>query len=227
MLPRSNWPHLSTKAGENWPRPQIVDPNTQLLSFCTLSRHIDGVFRNALKTNQGIGIAIGDVDGLKEYVEDVRSEDPMLFGHLAGNALMRDCGDIVLDWYVQEVGRLEFGASDYACVATFGGDEVIYIQTTSNPEEFLKSSELLDATVSRDLNLPMTFSAAWFHSDVSNCEVEGASLTELAKMALLHVEKGLFGSKFARKRGTGTSLNWLGTCTLNIRDQLWDTQSDD
>jgi GGDEF domain-containing protein len=68
----------------------------------------------------GLHLAIGDVDDLRGYVSAAKTEDPTLFGHLAGSDCMRRVGEATRAWAADMLDRWPF-----AICATFGGDEVI------------------------------------------------------------------------------------------------------
>jgi len=68
----------------------------------------------------GVHLAIGDVDDLKEYVSQRRSEDPTMFGHRAGNQCMEVVGRVTTGW-----SHDALRTSTFALCGTFGGDEVI------------------------------------------------------------------------------------------------------
>jgi GGDEF domain-containing protein len=94
------------------------DPITGLVAYPDFDRLVPEHLVRTLRLGGTIGLAIGDVDNLKEYVETSNSLDPSSFGHLAGNALMARLGRLAVEWFGQQ-------PFEKGCVSTFGGDEII------------------------------------------------------------------------------------------------------
>ncbi len=78
-----------------------------------------------------VHFAIGDVDDLTGYVTTIRTEDPTMFGHLAGNACMRSVGEATRAWVAGTPQRWPF-----VLVGTFGGDEIIAVAAGVDIDEF-------------------------------------------------------------------------------------------
>src|SRR6185503_17938596 len=75
--------------GMDWPLTYgTMDPNTGLISWPEFAAGFGSRWAAALGCGQTVGLAVGDVDDLKAWIEDQHGKDPMLFGHVAGNALM-------------------------------------------------------------------------------------------------------------------------------------------
>lgn len=100
-----------------WPSTSAPDPVTGLVGFPEFYACLPAFLTEQADRGQVVGIAIGDVDHLKSYVEDTNA-DGTSFGHLAGNAYMAALGRICATWF--HTSRFAAG-----CVSTFGGDEVI------------------------------------------------------------------------------------------------------
>ncbi|SDT48754.1 Diguanylate cyclase, GGDEF domain [Jiangella sp. DSM 45060] len=108
------------------------DPITGLVAWPAFHEALPGLLRRQLGDGRAVGLAIGDVDDLKTYVERVRSVDAGSFGHLAGNALMQQLGIVARAWL------RESGPSD-ACLATFGGDEIVLLGLAADQRAFIEA----------------------------------------------------------------------------------------
>jgi GGDEF domain-containing protein len=97
----------------------LCDPLTMLIAYPSFEEQLTRLLPRFGPV--GLRLAIGDVDGLREYVSERRAADPACFGHLAGNDCMRRVGLVTVEWADQELG------ADWAfrLCGTFGGDEVI------------------------------------------------------------------------------------------------------
>lgn len=95
----------------------LCDPLTGLVAYPSFEEHL--VRHLPSLAAQTLHLAIGDVDDLRSYVTSRRCDDPMMFGHLAGNSCMRLIGSVVRKW------SSELGAWPVLICGTFGGDEVI------------------------------------------------------------------------------------------------------
>jgi GGDEF domain-containing protein len=94
------------------------DPLTSLVAYPSFEQYLIEMLPT-LVTGE-MHIAIGDVDGLREYVSERKADDPCSFGHLAGNACMRKVGALTSEWAATRLKDVRF----HLC-GTFGGDEVI------------------------------------------------------------------------------------------------------
>jgi hypothetical protein len=61
------------------------DAVTGLVAFPDFHSHIPRALAAALTRGGLVGLAIGDVDGLKNHVEKANATEPDCYGHLAGN----------------------------------------------------------------------------------------------------------------------------------------------
>jgi GGDEF domain-containing protein len=94
------------------------DPITGLVAFPDFNFFLPDILAFCTSNGYDLGIAIGDVDNLKDYVENSKRMDPSAYGHLAGCALMQTLGLVAACWF--------HGISPtFGCVSTFGGDEII------------------------------------------------------------------------------------------------------
>ncbi|MDH6108196.1 GGDEF domain-containing protein [Kitasatospora sp. MAP12-15] len=105
------------------------DPLTSLVAYPSFEKYLTEML--PLFAGDGLHVAIGDVDGLREYVSERRAGDPTSFGHLAGNACMQTVGKVTAGWAAAELADAEF----HVC-GTFGGDEVIVAASGLSHERF-------------------------------------------------------------------------------------------
>jgi GGDEF domain-containing protein len=94
------------------------DAITGLVAFPDFNFYMPEILAFCESHELDLGIAIGDVDDLKEYVENSKSTDAAAYGHMAGCALMQALGASAAEWF----GRLD---TSFGCLSTFGGDEII------------------------------------------------------------------------------------------------------
>ncbi|MGH3273890.1 MAG: hypothetical protein ACRDNZ_06125 [Streptosporangiaceae bacterium] len=105
------------------------DPVTGLVAFPDFHLAIAPAIAAELQAGRLTGLAIGDVDGLKDHVERANATDPISFGHLAGNQVMARLGGTTRDWFCEQPWPS-------GCSATFGGDEVIIVAAIDDPAAF-------------------------------------------------------------------------------------------
>lgn len=99
-----------------------IDPLTGLVAFPAFERLLQEHIMLAPSVDQGLCLAIGDVDDLKVFVEGVNGADPAWFGHLAGNRVMAKLGLVT-----RAVAAERLANARWWCAATFGGDEIILL----------------------------------------------------------------------------------------------------
>jgi GGDEF domain-containing protein len=110
----------------------FCDPLTMLVAYPSFEEHVTVVLPRLAP--EGFHLAIGDVDGLREYVTARRADDPAAFGHLAGNECMRRVGQLTNEWARTD---LAVGCTFQLC-GTFGGDEVIVGATGPSHDQFVE-----------------------------------------------------------------------------------------
>src|SRR5947208_1467199 len=105
------------------------DPITGLVAWPQFEQALPDLLSHAARSGRTVGLAIGDCDDFKSFVERERAVDPRTWGHQVGNKVMADLGRLVRCW----LHRLDHRIPD-AVLATFGGDEVIVVaDTTAGP----------------------------------------------------------------------------------------------
>ncbi len=129
-----------------------IDPITGLVAFPDFHAEFPDVLGKAVAEKVTVGIAIGDVDDLKAYVEDDRN-DPLSFGHLAGFAVMSRLGAEATRWFWDN--RPAAG-----CVSTFGGDEIIVTIAVDGQATFLDLVHGLQDRLNAVLPRTVSFAAA-------------------------------------------------------------------
>lgn len=134
----------------SWPSTSAPDPVTGLVGFPEFATCLAAFLTDQARLGQPVGIAIGDVDHLKSYVEDTNSTQPASFGHLAGNAYMAALGRICSSWF--HASRFPAG-----CVSTFGGDEVIITATVAGRRAFAAAVSTLRDHCRRQLPRSVSF----------------------------------------------------------------------
>ncbi|MEU5903757.1 MULTISPECIES: hypothetical protein [unclassified Micromonospora] len=126
------------------------DPLTGLIAFPDFHHYLPHRLVSTLARGGIVGLAIGDVDGLKQHVEAANTSDPASFGHLAGNRVMARLGLEARTWF----HRLSWSEG---CVATFGGDEVIIAAAIDAPQDFVLAITELRDRLAATLPVPVSF----------------------------------------------------------------------
>lgn len=129
------------------------DPLTSLVAYPSFEQYMIKVLPRF--AGHGLHVAIGDVDGLREYVSERHSADPASFGHLAGNACMRIIGRLTNGWATTELSDIEF-----KICGTFGGDEVIVGACGLSHELFADKIHELCRTIKVSSPRPCSFALA-------------------------------------------------------------------
>lgn len=179
-----------------WCEAARADPITGLVAFPDFHEQIAHHLACSLERGVSIGLAIGDVDHLKAYVEAFNSTDPASFGHLAGNALMASLGEVACEW---------FAAAAFACgcISTFGGDEVVLAAETCCAEDF--GSSVGDLRDRLRLRLPRPVSFAFAVLQPAQHDLSDRPRRDWMSQTYLHlisaVDRALFARKASRESG--------------------------
>ncbi|MGF1425339.1 hypothetical protein [Kitasatospora sp. LaBMicrA B282] len=126
---RYSYLRLGEAPGEADDGTLYCDPLTSLVAYPSFEKYL--VEMVPLFAGDGLHFAIGDVDGLREYVSERRAGDPTSFGHLAGNACMQTVGRVTAGW-----AAVELTDAAFRVCGTFGGDEVIVAASGISHEQF-------------------------------------------------------------------------------------------
>lgn len=173
------------------------DPITGLVAFPDFHTAFGPRLLDALGAGLPVAVAIGDVDHLKQHVENANVTDPESFGHLAGNALMARLGQICSTWFRQQ--RFPAG-----CVSTFGGDEVIVAVTLQRREQFHTAVAALRDQCRRGLPCTVSFALTVVTAaDLPDLGEYRRDPLQACNQVLAAVDKALFACKAARLRGEG------------------------
>jgi GGDEF domain-containing protein len=187
------------------------DPITGLIAWPGFFAQLPGLVEQSLTAGRAVGLAIGDVDNLKDYVEGVRAVDAQSFGHLAGNALMCRLGTIARHWLWTDGPAI-------ACLATFGGDEIVLLAETDSQAAFLEQVAGLRDHLCRVLPRTVSFGAAVVMPDAAPELVSGDHWwREFVVYAIGAVEHCLFEGKHARRRGCGHDLGFVASTQVDGR----------
>ncbi|MFF4501649.1 hypothetical protein [Streptomyces sp. NPDC001401] len=185
------------------------DPLTSLVAYPSFERYLIEVLPSFAE--DGLHFAIGDVDGLREYVSERRAGDPTSFGHLAGNACMKTVGRVTSGWAATELADAAFRVC-----GTFGGDEVIVAASGISHEQFAEKIRALCSMIKAAAPRPCSFALGTLedHTVTQN----GASVAYRRIVSL--VDAQLFHEK-EQARSSGRHLN--GSVTdlglVNLLDQ--------
>ncbi|MPZ62119.1 MAG: diguanylate cyclase [Propionibacteriales bacterium] len=171
------------------------DPITGLVAWPGFFAQLPRLMEEALRYGQCVGLAIGDVDDLKSYVEDMKARDAQSFGHLAGNAFMGRLGTIARNW-------LHADSVHEGCLATFGGDEVVLASVTKGGAAFLPQVHRLRDALRSALPRTVAFAATVIEPQTIPGEITGDHWwREFCVHEIGRVERALFENKEARRRG--------------------------
>lgn len=172
-----------------WPRASAPDPVTGLVGFPEFHACLPSFLTRQADRGRLVGIAIGDVDHLKSFVEDTNVTDRAAFGHLAGNAVMSALGRICSSWF--HTRRFSSG-----CVSTFGGDEVIVAAALHSASEFTAALSALRDRCRAQLPRSVSFA----HTVIT--PQPGTDWTGCAAETLSAVDRALFRRKADRPRAS-------------------------
>ncbi|MBT1188789.1 hypothetical protein HET69_33610 [Streptomyces sp. CJ_13] len=179
-----------------WCEGSREDAVTGLVAFPDFHSHIPRCLAAALQAGRLVALAIGDVDGLKDHVEQTNSTNPASYGHLAGNEVMATVGATTRAWFREQ-------PFDSGCAATFGGDEVILAAVVDDAGQFHQALGILRDRL-RDV-LPVTVSFALMFVTAADlpAERERGWKHAFTNTLLSAVDRTLFTHKAARRAGVG------------------------
>jgi len=200
-----------------WPGSLVRDPITNLIAFPSFHENFREVFCHLLHQYGAVGVAIGDVDNMKTYVEQRKQDDPMLFGHLAGNALMSNLGVAALGWFGE-------WKTPWGCVSTFGGDEIILVGAGTSRANFAQHVQSLSVRLSGALPCNVSFASGWFMDGQNSAGVDQIASSDQCSMALVLVDRALFDVKRRAKRLGSSSPQLRLLEPRYMRGSSWGTQ---
>jgi GGDEF domain-containing protein len=182
------------------------DPLTSLVAYPSFEQHLIKMLPSLVGNN--IHIAIGDVDGLRDFVTERRAADPYTFGHLAGNACMRTVGALTSAWSETSLGDLAF-----RLCGTFGGDEVIIAATGLSHDAFAEKVNELCRTIKGSSPRPCSFALA----TLEPCTVTPEQAAHAYRVLVSMVDARLFHVKERAQLAGGHldgTVSDLGTVSL-------------
>lgn len=169
------------------------DAVTGLVAFPDFHSHIPRAFAATLLAGGVVGLAIGDVDGLKSHVEQTNATEPGSFGHLAGNKVMAKLGSVARDWFHAQPWEA-------ACAATFGGDEVIIAAALDDAQSFHHAVRVLRDRLGNELPVTVSFALAFATAEDLPADREtGGWKHAFADRLLATVDRCLFAHKATRR----------------------------
>lgn len=196
-LPESSTFESAVPSRGGWLRDARSDPITGLVAFPDFHRAFGHHLLASLDAGSPVGVAIGDVDHLKQHVENANATDPESFGHLAGNGLMARLGQLCTAWFAEQ--RFPAG-----CVSTFGGDEVIIAVAVEDREQFGSAVAVLRDRCRHRLPCSVSFGLTVVTAaDLPGLDEHRHVPLRLANLVLAEVDKALFACKAARSHGDG------------------------
>jgi GGDEF domain-containing protein len=187
-----------------------LDPLTSLAAYPSFERYLIEMI--PALASDGLHLAIGDVDGLRDYVSERRAADPTHFGHLAGNACMQTIGRVTAQWAAAELS----GSAFHVC-GTFGGDEVIIAASGISHELFTAKIRKLCGTIRDAAPRPCSFALG----TLTNQSVTRDSAADAYRQLVSRVDARLFREKEdALRNGAHLdgSVTVLGQVSLAGRD---------
>ncbi|MGI5401430.1 hypothetical protein ACQEVG_18700 [Streptomyces sp. CA-135486] len=185
------------------------DPLTSLIAYPSFEQYLIAMLP-ALVAEE-MHIAIGDVDGLREYVSERRASDPDTFGHLAGNACMRTVGELTSNWAAKHLKDVVF----HIC-GTFGGDEVIVAAGGLSHDAFVDKVHCLCRDIKVSSPRPCSFALATLES----CTVPRQEARNAYRALVSLVDARLFSMKEDARLAGGHlegAVADLGTVSLSDR----------
>ena len=172
----------------------LCDPLTGLVAYPSFEAHMIAALPGL--ANEGLHLAIGDVDDLRGYVTAANANDANLFGHLAGNDCMRRVGDATRRWVTD---YLDFWP--FAVCGTFGGDEVIVAAAGRPYDAFIDALAELGSRIRTNSPRPCSFASA---TTMPMADIVGTA-EDTYRRLVSRVDKCLFFHK-AAARDAGSTL---------------------
>ncbi|MBP2354609.1 GGDEF domain-containing protein [Kribbella aluminosa] len=184
------------------------DPITGLVAWPGFFTRLPGLIADAIGHGNSVGLAIGDVDNLKGYVEGTKAVDAQSFGHLAGNAFMGRLGTLARNWLWRT-------SLEHSCLATFGGDEIVLLATTTDGHPFLSHVEGLRNHLCAGLPRTVSFGAGVISpTDLPTTVVGDHWWREFTVHTIGAIEHALFDHKHARNEGAPIAQGFIAHAPL-------------
>jgi len=175
-----------------------TDPTTGLYAFTDFIAVLPRLIASygvEVGRSGGVGLAVGDVDGLKSLIEAPPDPVSGLSGHIRGNHFMSTLGGVIAD-FARQLDSHRVG------IATFGGDEIILAMPAPCPMSFATFICGMRESCSRTLPLTISFMWTWIPSAEDRERLPGNRDYYAVLMAL---DRALVQRKLARKLGSKRS----------------------
>lgn len=196
----------------DWCTGSREDAVTGLIAFPDFHSQIPRALATALADGSVVGLAIGDVDGLKGHVEQANATEPDSYGHLAGNKVMARLGTTTRSWFHDQPWHS-------GCAATFGGDEVIITAAVDDATAFYRSVATLRDRLARELPVRVSFALTFASADHLPSERNANAWKHaFTDRVLAAVDRCLFTHK-ATRRTAGGAGGTLAVTQLPLREQ--------
>lgn len=181
----------------DWCTGSREDAVTGLIAFPDFHSHIPRALAAALTEGGLVGLAIGDVDGLKDHVEKANATEPDCYGHLAGNKVMARLGAVTRNWFHTQPWEA-------GCAATFGGDEVIIAAALDDAPAFHRAVAELRDRLAAELPVRVSFALTFASAEYLPAERGlGGWKHAFTDRLLAAVDRCLFTHKAARRNSGG------------------------
>ncbi|WP_432045998.1 hypothetical protein [Streptomyces asiaticus] len=181
----------------DWCTGSREDAVTGLVAFPDFHSHIPRALATTLTSGGLVGLAIGDVDGLKNHVEQANATDPGCYGHLAGNKVMARLGPVTRSWFRTQPWQA-------GCAATFGGDEVIIAAALDNAAAFHRAVARLRDRLADELPVRVSFALTFASAEHLSAERgPGGWKHVFTDRLLAAVDRCLFTHKATRRAAGG------------------------
>lgn len=186
------------------------DPITGLTAWPQFEEAFPQLLMSQLQAGRCIGLAIGDCDEFKAYVEAERVHDPRAWGHQVGNKVMAQLGSLARCWLPTLGGSVGGGV-----LATFGGDEIIVVLDCTGADFAKLVQDLRDRLCER-LPVTVSFSYVVLSPELLPPTVAGmAWMREWTAHVIGEVDRALFGSKHARRdQGADIPFGFVTSATI-------------
>ncbi|MGV9839133.1 GGDEF domain-containing protein [Nocardia niigatensis] len=178
----------------DWLSQARLDPTTGLLAFADFRTDVGRHLVEAANAGHSVGVAIGDVDGLKEHMQNRQEGD--LRGHLAGHALMERFGELTACWFRDQ--GFTAGAA-----AAFGGDELIIAAVVDGPGRFVDALTKWQADCRHWLPCTVSIAYTLVTADYPPFTQFPHAPQECVKAILTEVDRALFTGKASRAGADG------------------------
>jgi GGDEF domain-containing protein len=187
----------------SWRMSTRDDPITGLLAWPGFFARLPNLVTEHLHAGRSVGLSIGKVDDLDDYIESACVPATPALGHLAGVELMSRMGATAREWLHDGVR--------HGCLATFSGAEIFLVAEAESEATFVGSVRRLRAALTDALPRSVSFAAAVI--DARSVAVADAESRDFCVRVAARVERALLLQRHARRRRRPS----LPIVTISIR----------